>query len=153
MPRVDRPAVWRWRRRFAEAGVEGLLRDATRKPGKAPLGGQTVRRVVSHLVELSGEELDDLPRQFRHAPILLHARQEAWHVPGPLGLDEPELGQVPAHGVDQLVRCRTSSSHARCIINADCCCSVLTGTTRMDGRVTASQIAAASAASFLPRFT
>ena len=35
---VGRPAVWRWQRRFAEAGVDGLLRDATRKPGKAPLG-------------------------------------------------------------------------------------------------------------------
>jgi hypothetical protein len=32
---VGRPAVWRWQRRFAEAGVDGLLRDATRKPGKA----------------------------------------------------------------------------------------------------------------------
>jgi hypothetical protein len=39
------------------------------------------------------------------------------------------------------------------MVSADCCSSVLTGTKRMDGRVTASQIAAASAASFLPRFT
>jgi transposase len=44
--RVGRPAVWRWQRRFAEAGVEGLLHDATRKPGKAPLADATVRRVV-----------------------------------------------------------------------------------------------------------
>jgi transposase len=44
---VGRPAVWRWQRRFAEAGVEGLLRDASRKPGKAPLGDQTVHRVVA----------------------------------------------------------------------------------------------------------
>jgi transposase len=44
---VGRPAVWRWQRRFAEAGVEGLLRDATRKPGKAPLGEATVRQVVA----------------------------------------------------------------------------------------------------------
>ena len=44
---VGRPAVWRWQRRFAEAGVEGLLHDATRKPGKAPLGEATVRRVVT----------------------------------------------------------------------------------------------------------
>ena len=29
-----RPSVWRWQRRFAEAGVDGLLRDKTRKPGK-----------------------------------------------------------------------------------------------------------------------
>jgi hypothetical protein len=44
---VGRPAVWRWQRRFAEGGVDGLLRDATRKPGKAPLGDQMVRRVVT----------------------------------------------------------------------------------------------------------
>ena len=40
---VGRPAVWRWQRRFAEAGVDGLLRDATRKPGKTPLGAATVQ--------------------------------------------------------------------------------------------------------------
>ena len=33
---VSRPAVWRWQQRYAEAGVDGLLRDKTRKPGKAP---------------------------------------------------------------------------------------------------------------------
>ena len=27
---VSRPAVWRWQRRYAEAGVAGLLRDKTR---------------------------------------------------------------------------------------------------------------------------
>ena len=43
---VGRPAVWRWQRRFVEAGVEGLLRDASRKPGKAPLGDALVYRVV-----------------------------------------------------------------------------------------------------------
>ena len=30
---VGRPAVWRRQRRLAEARVEGLLRDATRKAG------------------------------------------------------------------------------------------------------------------------
>jgi hypothetical protein len=30
---VSRPAVWRWQARYAEQGVEGLLRDRTRKPG------------------------------------------------------------------------------------------------------------------------
>jgi transposase len=44
---VGRPAVWRWQERFVSAGVDGLLRDATRKPGKAPLGDATVRRVVA----------------------------------------------------------------------------------------------------------
>jgi transposase len=44
---VGRPAVWRWQQRFAEAGVDGLLREASRKPGKAPLAGATVRQVVA----------------------------------------------------------------------------------------------------------
>jgi hypothetical protein len=44
---VGRPAVWRWQRRFALAGVDGLLRDATRKPGKPRLDDAIVRRVVA----------------------------------------------------------------------------------------------------------
>ena len=44
---IGRPAVWRWQQRYAEAGVDGLLRDKTRKPGKAPLGDDLARRVVA----------------------------------------------------------------------------------------------------------
>jgi transposase len=44
---VSRPMVWRWQHRFAEAGVDGLLRDKTRKPGKAPIPAETVARVVA----------------------------------------------------------------------------------------------------------
>jgi transposase len=44
---VSRPAVWRWQRRYAEAGVEGLLRDKTRRPGKEPLPQTTVARVLA----------------------------------------------------------------------------------------------------------
>ena len=29
--------MWRWQQRLAESGIEGLLRDKTRKPGKALL--------------------------------------------------------------------------------------------------------------------
>ena len=43
---VSRPAVWRWQERFTEEDVEGLLRDKTRPPGRAPLGEDVVRRVV-----------------------------------------------------------------------------------------------------------
>jgi hypothetical protein len=39
--------VWRWQQRFAEQGVEGLLRDKTRKPGKAPLSAETVAKVLA----------------------------------------------------------------------------------------------------------
>ena len=43
---VSRPMVWRWQQRFAEQGVDGLLRDKTRKPGKPPIPAETVARVV-----------------------------------------------------------------------------------------------------------
>jgi transposase len=43
---VSKPSVWRWQRRFMEAGVDGLLRDKTRKPGLPPLPGAMVDRVV-----------------------------------------------------------------------------------------------------------
>jgi transposase len=44
---VSRPMIWRWQQRFAEAGIDGLLRDKTRKPGKPPLAAETVARVVA----------------------------------------------------------------------------------------------------------
>jgi transposase len=44
---VSRPSVWRWQQRFAEVGIDGLLRDKTRKPGKSPIPAETVARVVA----------------------------------------------------------------------------------------------------------
>lgn len=44
---ASRPAVWRWQKRYAEEGVDGLLRDKTRKPGKAPLGKEIEQRIVT----------------------------------------------------------------------------------------------------------
>ena len=44
---VSRPAVWRWQQRYAEEGVEGLLRDKTRPPGKEPLPAGTVAQVLA----------------------------------------------------------------------------------------------------------
>ena len=54
---------------------------------------------------------------------------------------------------DNCVRCRLSISRTRCSIMMLCCSGVFTGTNRIVGRATASQIASASAASFLPRLT
>ena len=44
---IGRPAVWRWQQRYAEEGVDGLLRDKTRKPGKARTSDDVVHRVVA----------------------------------------------------------------------------------------------------------
>ena len=44
---ASRPAVWRWQQRFAEQGIDGLLRDKTRKPGKQPLPAATVAKILA----------------------------------------------------------------------------------------------------------
>ena len=38
--------VRRWRRRYVARGVDGLLKDATRPPGRKPLTAETIKRVV-----------------------------------------------------------------------------------------------------------
>jgi transposase len=43
---LSKPVVWRWQERFMREGVDGLLRDKTRPPGKPPLPAETVRHVV-----------------------------------------------------------------------------------------------------------
>jgi len=44
---VSRPAVWPWQQRYAEEGVESLLRDKTRPPGKPPHATDTVAEVLA----------------------------------------------------------------------------------------------------------
>jgi len=44
---ISRPTVWRWQQRFAESGVDGLLRDKTRKPGKPPIAAEIAAQVVA----------------------------------------------------------------------------------------------------------
>ena len=43
---VSRPMVWRWQRRYAEEGLDGLLRDKTRPPGIPPVPQAKVHAVV-----------------------------------------------------------------------------------------------------------
>jgi transposase len=42
----SKPVVWTWQARFMAEGVDGLVRDKTRKPGKRPLPADTVQRVI-----------------------------------------------------------------------------------------------------------
>src|SRR6202789_87538 len=56
---LSKRAVWRWQERFMSEGVSGLLRDKTRKPGKAPLPPE----VVAQVVELT---LADPPGEVTH---------------------------------------------------------------------------------------
>ena len=43
---ASKTTVWRWQERFMAEGVDGLLRDKTRPPGRAPVAGDRVEDVV-----------------------------------------------------------------------------------------------------------
>ncbi len=43
----SKTCVWRWQERFMEQGVDGLLRDKSRPPGKPPLDQDTVDKIVA----------------------------------------------------------------------------------------------------------
>ena len=43
----SKTCVWRWQERFAEEGVDGLLRDKTRPSRIPPLGSEVAARVVA----------------------------------------------------------------------------------------------------------
>jgi transposase len=42
----SKPTVWRWQARYLQEGVDGLFRDKSRPPGRAPLSAAIIRRVV-----------------------------------------------------------------------------------------------------------
>ena len=65
--------------------------------------------------------------------------------------DDPKLCKMSADGVDH--RGLMNKCRVRCSVRQLCCSGVLVATNRMFGLVTASQIASASVASFLCRFT
>ena len=44
---TSKTCVWRWQERFAETGVDGLLRDKTRPSRIPPLGPKVIERVVA----------------------------------------------------------------------------------------------------------
>ena len=77
---ASRPAVWRWQQRFAEEGVDGLLRDKTRKPGKAPLSPAIIAKVLTlPCGEVPGEATHWTGRMVAKAVgISLSAVQRLW---------------------------------------------------------------------------
>jgi len=79
---VSRPTVWRWQCRFAEKGVDVLLREPSRKPGRTPLSRETVNKVVSlTCTEPPGEVTHWTGRAMAKAVgISLRAVQRIWEV-------------------------------------------------------------------------
>ena len=77
---LSKPVVWRWQERFMHEGVDGLLRDKTRPPGKAPLPESTVARVLDlTLGEPPGEVTHWSGRMMAEAAgISLRSVQRIW---------------------------------------------------------------------------
>jgi transposase len=55
----SKPCVWRWQERFMTDGVDGLLRDNTRPPGKAPIP-------VAMVAEIIEKTLHEAPPEATH---------------------------------------------------------------------------------------
>jgi len=47
----SKTCVWRWQERFATEGVDGLLRDKTRPPGKPSVASGRVEEIVRRTLE------------------------------------------------------------------------------------------------------
>jgi hypothetical protein len=77
---LSRPSVRRWRERFVQESVAGLLQDKTRKPGTPPLPAATVERVVRlTLGEVPGEATHWTGRMMaKVAGISLRSVQRIW---------------------------------------------------------------------------
>src|SRR6516164_3044569 len=59
---LSKPVVWRWQERFMREGVDGLLRDKTRPPGKRPLPGETTHWTGRALAAAAGVSLRSVQR-------------------------------------------------------------------------------------------
>jgi transposase len=81
---LSKPVVWTWQERFMHEGVEGLLRDKTRKPGKPPLPAEVVQRVIDlTFCEPSGEVTHWTGRAMAEATgISLRSVQRIWEAHG-----------------------------------------------------------------------
>jgi transposase len=81
---LSKPVVWRWQERFMREGVDGLLRDKTRPPGKPSLPAEVVKRVVDlTLGEPPGETTHWTGRAMAEAAgVSLRSVQRIWTAHG-----------------------------------------------------------------------
>jgi len=79
-----KPTIWRWQARFMAEGVDGLLHEATRPPGKPPLTAAVIERVVElTLAEPPGERTHWTGRAMAKAAGVSHRSvQRIWAAHG-----------------------------------------------------------------------
>src|ERR671910_3806412 len=81
---LSKPGVWRWQERFMHDGVDGLLRDKTRPPGKPRLPDETVRRVLDLTLSEPPEEATHWTGRMmaRASGVSLRSVQRIWAAHG-----------------------------------------------------------------------
>ena len=103
---------------------------------------------------LSGRSSPRRTSQLRQTILrLVQRRDRCAHAARATSSDDAKLGEMTAQRIDQHRSLGTKGSRTLWSIRTDCWSTVLTATKRIVGRVIASAIASASAASVLPRFT
>ena len=115
---ISRPVVWRWQQRFAEAGVDGLLHDKTRKPGKPPTAEAVAQRVVAlTCAEPPGETTHWTGRMMAEATGLsLRTVQRIWaaHKLQPHRLRSFKRAVIPSSSPSSLISSGYTGSTAAC---------------------------------------
>jgi hypothetical protein len=80
----SKSVVWRWQERFMHEGVDGLLRDKTRPPGRKPLDAAVIERVVALTAQ-------DPPGEVTHWPVQPTSPPASRHIaPTPHGFAAEE---------------------------------------------------------------
>ena len=118
----SKPCVWRWQERFMTDGVDGLLRDKTRPPGKAPVP----KAVVTELVE---KTLHETPPAALRPPRGSAAHWTAQAMAKAMGLAASTVQKIwRAHGLaPHRVRQFKLSNAERCGSPAFSLCRQATG--------------------------
>ena len=80
----SKPCVWRWQERFMTDGVDGLLHDKTRPPGKAPIPDATVAEIVDKTLHETPPEATHWTGQAmaKAMGVAISTVQKIWRVHG-----------------------------------------------------------------------
>jgi Winged helix-turn helix len=120
-----KPVVWRWQARFMVEGVDGLLRDKTRNPGKPPLATATVQKVIdlvtgpppAEATHWTGRMLVGI--SLRSVQRILEAHQLAPHRIRTFKLsNDPKFAEKLKDIVGLTPQSDTSHQHQRCSVPA-----------------------------------
>lgn len=121
-------------------------------------GGQVIQQIrpgLNHLPTLVEQALDEQPKGARQ--LVFGIFDGRWHTLSNVGdalrHQQAVLAEEAGIWLAFAVRAFTKPWRTRCSESTDCCSTFLIGTKRIDGLLTASQIASAPAASFLLLFT